>query len=368
MFPLKWIAVPSKVPQHRTTDVTIKDLALQLGISHATVSRALNDHPATSRETKTKVRNLATRLGYIRNAGPAIMRGTHSKLIGFIAPDVQNDFYSTVATVLAESCGREGFQLVLAISDDDPELELKHVMALREARAAGLVLTPTLNIDNRTVELIGPMPAVQLVRSSHALKTRSVVIDDRLGTRLGATHLIELGHRRIGFVGGTKGLSTSAERLKGVEDAHKQAGLRMDPTLIELGAPRPAFGRDALARLMARPNPPTGIVLGSSQLTLGAIATLHEKRISVPKDLSIVGYGDPPWFQYWNGGVTTVGLPTDEVAAAAISSLFRRMRALDRSDDIQSASPGAGPVQYSPQLIVRGTTVAPAPRRLKNSK
>lgn len=348
--------VPRHKPALPVSHVTIKDLAVQLGISHGTVSRALNDHPATSAETKSKVRKLADRLGYIKNAGPAMMRGTHSKLIGFIAPDVQNDFYSTVATVLAAGCAREGYQVVLAISEDDPELELKHVLSLREARAAGIVLTPTLHPNRRTIELLRPVPTLQIVRSCNSLDTRAVVIDDRLGTYLAAQHLLELGHRRIGFIGGTEGLSTSRERLKGVTDAHREASLTLDPKLVALGPPRPAFGRDALATLLTLSKPPTALILGSSQLTLGAIALLHERGLRVPKDISLVGYGDPPWFQFWERGITTVGLPTNEVAAAAVSSLFQRMRALERSKEFAVSAEPTGLARFSPRLVIRGST------------
>lgn len=340
-------------------EVTIKDIAVHLGISHSTVSRALNDHPTTSRDTKDRVRKLARDLGYIKNAGPAMIQGTPSKLIGFIAPDVQNDFYSTVASVVAESCALEGFQLVLAISEDDPELELRHVLALRQARVAGIVITPSLHFDARAAELLRPVATIQLVRCSDALTTRAVLIDDPLGTRLATAHLLDLGHRRIAFVGGTEGLSTSRERLRGVQEAHQQAGLALDPRWVALGPPRPAFGREAVARLLELEETPTAIVMGSAQLTLGAIALLHEKGIRVPADLSLVGYGDPMWFQYWGPGITTVGLPTDELAAAAVSSLFRRMRIREGQADRGSLPELTGAARFPPQLIVRGSTAPP---------
>lgn len=341
------------------SEVTIKDIAVHLGISHSTVSRALNDHPTTSRDTKDRVRKLARDLGYIKNAGPAMIQGTASKLIGFIAPDVRNDFYSTVASVVAESCALEGFQLVLAISEDDPELELRHVLALRQARVAGIVITPSLHFDARAAELLRPVATIQLVRCSDALTTRAVLIDDPVGTRLATAHLLDLGHRRIAFVGGTEGLSTSRERLRGVQEAHQQAGLALDPRWVALGPPRPAFGREAVARLLELDETPTAIVMGSGQLTLGAIALLHEKGIRVPADLSLVGYGDPMWFQSWGPGITTVGLPTDELAAAAVSSLFRRMHIRESQADRGFLPELTGAARFPPQLMIRGSTAPP---------
>ena len=149
----------------RGGQVTIKDIAQALGISHATVSRALNDSPLINAGTKDRIRAKADEMGYVPDPAARVMRGELSTIVGFILPDVQNHFYSASAKVLAESVSAAGFQLVLAISEDDPERERRHVEELRRARARGIVITPSAGLLPDTADLLRDMPVVQLVRS-----------------------------------------------------------------------------------------------------------------------------------------------------------------------------------------------------------
>jgi DNA-binding LacI/PurR family transcriptional regulator len=334
----------------KTGEVTIKDIATHLGLSHATVSRALNDHPFTSDRTKLKVHDAAAALGYIRNAGAGMMRGTRSKMVGFVAPDVQNDFYATVTKTLAESCTEAGMQLVLAVSEDDSELELRKVRALREARVAGIIITPTASPLRKTVELLKAIPTVQLVRSVAALGDVTVRIDDALGTFLSTNHLLELGHTRIGFIGGFGELSTGRDRLNGYQNSLAAMGIKVDEELIALGLPRSSFGFEATVRLLAVRKPPTALVLASSQLTLGALRAIQHLGLTVPSDLSLTGFGDPEWFALWGPGMTTVSLPTNEIAGTAAALLVRQARASGASDE-----PLSSRVTLAPRLIVRGS-------------
>lgn len=334
---------------------TIKDIAAHLGMAHSTVSRALNDHPHTSEETKLRVRRAAAELGYIANSGARLMRLGRSSLIGLIVPDVENPFYSAAAKVMAESCAAEGFQLLLAVSEDDPEQEQQHVQALREARAAGVAVALTANPRRQTLTLLRQIPVVQFVRRNPAMPSDAVGIDDTEGTRLATSHLLDLGHRHIAFVGGLEELSTGAARVGGYRQALRDAKVKADPALVKFGRPRPEFGREALLELLHGRIRPTAVVLGSSQLTLGALDAISATGISIPSGLSLVGYGDPEWFRLWKPSITTIGLPLKDISATAASLLFRRIR-----------EAGAEPAErtglhapFLPNLIIRGSTAKP---------
>ena len=125
--------------------VTIKDIAQRLGIAPSTVGRALAGNPRISRDTSERVRAAADRLGYVAHSPAQVMRGATSTLLGLAIPDIQNDFYSTVAKAMSESYGAAGFQLVLALTDDDPDTELRQIRGLLSARAAGVVVVPCAN-------------------------------------------------------------------------------------------------------------------------------------------------------------------------------------------------------------------------------
>jgi LacI family transcriptional regulator len=331
--------------------VSIKDIAAHLGMSHATVSRALNGKSTISEATKIRVRRAAAALGYVANAAGRQLRGMPGRLVGLIIPDVQNDFYSTVAKVLAASCAAEGFQLILAISEDDSDLEYRHVLSLLEARVSGVVITPTADLSARTAALLRSLPTIQLIRSHPALPACHVGIDDHAGTFLATRHLLSLGHRAIGFIGGAHHLSTGADRYAGYRDALVAAGCPISDALVMTGPPRPEFGQAAIRTLWSRPDPPSALVLGSSQLTLGAMLNLAERGLACPRDVSLVGYGDPPWFALMTAPVTTIGLPVTELSKAALSILLANMRRPPGS-----AEPPPSSQTFPPMLVTRGST------------
>ena len=337
-------------------NVTIKEIAARLGVSHSTVSRALNDHRSTSARTKTLVRDMADTLGYIANTPARAMRRAQSSMVGLIIPDIQNDFYATVAKVMAEHCGRENLQLVLAVTEDDPEIEFRHVRALREALAAGVVTTLSSSCRPDTLRLLNGTVHLQLLRMHPNCPSDFVGVDDRGGVYEATRHLIGLGHRRIAFIGGPKGVSTTSERYAGFRAALFEAGLPAERMLAEFGPPRPSFGRDATARVLADRPVWTGLVIASPQITIGAIEALDAARHRIPDDLSLVSYGDAPWFRLWRSPISAIDLPAGDVAATTASLLFRRIR--DRAAGVEAPIKPIH-VALSSHLVPRGTTGAP---------
>ncbi|MCA1644255.1 MAG: LacI family transcriptional regulator [Chloroflexi bacterium] len=332
---------------------TIKQIASRLGVSHSTVSRALNDHRHTSEATKERVRIAARTMGYIPHGPARAMRGARTSLVGLIIPDIQNYFYATVARVIAQTCAARSLQLVLAVSEDDAALEYRHAMALREAHAGGIIVVPCAAIQRRTSVLLNGSPTVQLVRTSPQLHGQSVAIDDRLGTRTATEHLLAQGHRRLAFVGGPPALSTGRSRLAGFSEAVAATGLSIGDMAVELGPPRGDFAHAATVRILDRPSRPTALVLGGAELAVGALTAVRDAQLRVPEDLSLVGYGDPEWFRLWSPSLTTVGLPVEEVASTTAALLFQMMHLSDAPLLAESA---AVRIVVEPRLIVRAST------------
>lgn len=339
------------MPDNDKKLVSIKTLAAHLNMSHATVSRALNDKSVISEATKQKVREAAENFGYVVNSGARLVRGMRGRLVGLIIPDVQNDFYSTVAKVLAQSCANEGLELILAISDDDSTLEALHIRSMLEARVAGIVITPTIGLRPQEVKFLERVPCVQIIRRHELIRASHICIEDQQGTRLATEHLLRLGHRRIGFIGGSRQLSTSAERLGGYQSALTNQKIKVSKKMIELGPPRPEFGYAAIKKLLSLEERPTSFVMGSSQLTLGALQALKELKLSVPDDISIVGYGNPPWFELSAPPVTTIDLPVEALSQGAAADLFDQIKDQNlgrvRADTIAT---------FMPTLLLRQST------------
>ncbi|MDE1150756.1 MAG: LacI family DNA-binding transcriptional regulator [Azospirillaceae bacterium] len=343
---------PRRLSPHKSStagDVTIKDIARHLGLSHATVSRALNDHPATNELTKARVREAALALGYVRNAGAEMMRGASSRLVGLIIPDIQNEFFSAVAKGLAQRCAGQGLHLVLAVSEDDPELERTHVMALREARVAGFVISPSQGCKDATKALLAGLPTVKLIRDVSGLAGGFVGIDDRSGAYAATRHLLALGHTRIAFVGGPEAISTAKDRLAGYLQALTESGVPRDPSYIYLGPPRPGFGEIATAHIMSMTPRPTAVLLGSARLALGAFLALRRMEVPLPGQLSVLSYGDEEGASL--GGVTAMALPVADIVNALAEQLF----SLIQGKDAQPTS-----ATFPPALLVRSST-GPAP-------
>ena len=218
---------------------------------------------------------MAKELGYIANSAARVMRHARSSMVGLIIPDVENDFYAAVAKVTAEQCARENLQLVLAVTEDDADLEYRHIRSLREALAAGVVITPSAS---STLDLLRGMVNVQLLRAHPSLESDFVGLDETGGIFTGTKHLIALGHRRLAFIGGPKGLSTTEERYSGFCAALVAAGLSADAAPAEFVPPRPAFGEEATKRLLRRKSRPTAVVIASPQLTVGASEAIGQDR------------------------------------------------------------------------------------------
>lgn len=273
--------------------------------------------------------------------------------MGLILPEFQNELFEAAAQIVSRRCLKEGMQMVLAVSEDDPVAEYKHVLALREARALGIILTPTPGMLDKTVALLQSIPLVQYSRRHPRLSAPAVTTDGKHGIYLAAEHLLRLGHRRIVYVGMECDKSTGAERLAGFLKAHSECKVASDPALRRLGPSLADFARAAVNDLLRRRDPPTALVLGSSALTFGALKALRSAGLSMPADISLVGFGDPSWYALLSPGITTIHFPVNEMGEAAASQLMRQLA------PSAPANEPATHIAIEPSFLLRGTTAAP---------
>ena len=305
--------------------VTTKEIAATLGVAVSTVGRALADDPRISEATKERVRKAASKLGYVGNVPARVMRGASSRLVGLIVPNILNDFYATIAQELSQSCDFADYQLALSISGDDGETELKRLRELIASRVAGIVIVPTPNPRPETLKLLSNIPHVQLLRRVDSLSSDWFGIQDAAAVRDATQYLIACGHQRIAYVGGLETISTGRDRLAGYRDAHRGARLAVRASCVKLGLPTAEFGCHATAALLKRAKPPTAIAYGSIQATLGGMQAIDQASIRVPQDVSIMGFGDPVWFQWWRSGLSTMSLPIGDLAHACATRFLERL-------------------------------------------
>jgi len=337
--------------RRQSHQVTIKDIATRLQMNHSTVSRALNDRSHISEETRHRVREMANELGYVANLSARMIRGDAGLLIGLLIPDVQNDFYSRISKELADRCRRVGLRMLLAISEDDPFTEQNEIRALAEARVNGVIATLTSQPQPASLAMLKEMPTVQLVRHVKNFKKAAVCMEDQAGCETATEHLLALGHRRVAYIGTTEAISSGHDRVRGFLNAHKVRKISPLAGGVELVPPRQSYGYDGVARLLSLKQRPTALVIGSSELTIGALSALRKAGLLIPNDISVVGYGDPVWFELLSPALTAVKLPVATLAHTAAQQLFAQIE--DRKAGKASKS---GMTRIMPELIVREST------------
>lgn len=329
--------------------VTIKDIAAQLNVSASTVGRALADDPRISAGMKKQVVKVAEEIGYVANRAARMMRGASSNLIGLIVPDIRNGFYSTIAHALSKCLGQENLQLMLSETADDRDVELKHVREMLGANIAGVILVPSVRPHPEAVRLLKFTPHIQLLRRYPALGEQWFGIDDMQALYQGTKHLVDLGHRHIAYIGGAEAIPTGAARLRGFRSAIAEASPSASG-LEELGPPGELdFGSQAVRRLLSLKRPPTAVITGAVQHTLSVLDELQEMGMQVPRDLSVVGFGNERGYKWWGPGLTTMDLPVSELATACGLWFVHQLRQKSAAwPAYSSVSPGT--------LIVRGST------------
>jgi LacI family transcriptional regulator len=333
---------------------TIRDVADHLGISVSTVSRALSGHREVSDQTRQLVVDAAQALDYRPNTLARALRAKRSQSLGLILPTIESPVYSSAAAALERVVARHGYSLFFASSNDDPRTDAGLLRDMADHHTDGIAHVPCTPDGGRDVIARSGIPVLEVFRYSQTSEFDAVVYDDDAATYELTSHLVGLGHRRIGIILGEEPWSTTQERISGFAGALKAAHLALDPSLICLGSYTRGWGNQAMKALVSRPEPPTAIIVGSVQLISGSLAAINSLGIDVPGELSLACIGTAPWYEALVPALTAIQW-RDEDIGLRMAELLLRMVAVgfgtDRSRSIQRV-PG--------QLVVGGSTAPPA--------
>jgi len=333
--------------QGRTgSNPTIRDVASRAGVSIATVSRVINNSPhKVHGATRRRVLRSVVRLGYHPNAiARGLRRGT-SHSIALIVPDITNPFFPAIARGVEDAARRHGFAVVLGNTDGDPQRERAYLDILRTRWVDGVLFAGVGGEVGDLHELMAEgVPAVLIARDVGGGQIDTVLTDGFAGLRLGTTHLLRLGHRRIAFLGGPRGLPVARERLNGYRRALREFRLQPDHHMIVSGDFRVDGGRAAMARLLARDRPFTAVVAANDLMAIGAMEVLRAAGRRIPEDVAVVGFDDIPFAAFVDPPLTTVAQPTYRLGALAVERLLALMR---------GEVGGPRRIVLQPQLVVR---------------
>ena len=328
--------------------VTIHDVAAAAGVSKSTVSRILDERlPRSESDTARRVREVAARLGYMRDVSAASLRRGQTHTIGVIVPRLTDTVMAMLYEALARACARSGRFAIVATTEDEPRADRAAAQTLLQRGVDGLVLSTAREGDDFARELADRgVPFVLALRSDG--RSLASVGDDRLGGYLATRHLLDLGHRRIGIIAGPAYASSSKGRLEGYVQALREAGIGPDPDLVVDSTFGIDSGAEAAEQLMNLPHPPTALFAVNDNTAIGALSTLARRGLSVPGDVSLVGYNDIPIVSRLPIPLTTVRVPFDQIASSALELLTRSPEMVGERMRVAA-----------PTLIPRRSTAAP---------
>ena len=307
---------------------SLTDVARKAGVSIATVSRVINDSDKVTKQTRDKIQRIMTELGYVPNRVARRLRqkGGRRHLLGLILPDIQNPFNAEIARGIEDVAYANQFAVLLCNSDEDLEKESFYIDVMRAESVDGVILPPIQESDAAVLKLIERgMPVVVVDRALKSTDVDTVEIDNFLGAYEAVQHLIKIGHKRIAFIGGPVNISTSRERRRGYQEAHQNANIPVDPSLMLAGNYKQDSGRELTNKLLELSSPPTALFVTNGPMAMGALEVVHRRNLTVPGDLAIIGFDDLPWAEALDPPLTVVRQPAYEVGKAAAEMLLNRL-------------------------------------------
>lgn len=331
---------------------TIRDIANQSGVSTATVSRFINKTTFVDPETAEKIQSVITRLDYKPNMAAQSLKTKKSRSILLIVPDISNPFYSSMAKVVQGRAKKENFNITLFNTNEDESFELgEEIKAIRLAvqmNACGIIMA-SIDVKEKVVEALqkADIPTV-VVNSYDACAYDSVHGKRNQSTYLATKHLIDYGHKRVAYTGGSKKSVIGRSRQNGYLRAMKEANYKVEENLIfETGFSVNA-GYEA-GRYFGGISPlPTAICCANDLVAMGVMASLRDAGIQIPDQISITGMDNIPYAVLSVPRLTTVTNDSQKFANAAIDMLFERIR-----DEYKGAP---REIEVERELVVREST------------
>jgi LacI family transcriptional regulator, galactose operon repressor len=332
--------------------VRLKDIADKTGFSTNTVSLALRESPRIPPETRDFIRAAALELNYLPNQIAKSLVSRQTMTIGLVLTDILNPTLTKTAQALELALSEQGYSTLFATSNNNLDEEIEVVNMFRSRQVDGMLVYPTHHrqIDHIRTLRDANYPVVLLVADPDA-GVDAVSVDDRRGAYKATRHLLERGHRRIGFLDAASALGNK-EKREGYMMALREFSAEYDPQLVVDPAGRGATpGHDATRRLLGLPNPPTAIFASNDSLALGVLKYCHSAGFSVPSDIAIIGYDNIEFAEMATTPLSSVNYAAGELSQLAVDRLLTLIRA-DRLPEPEVTL-------IDPELVIRQSTASP---------
>ena len=329
---------------------SVRDVAERAGVSVGTVSHALNHPERVAGSTLDRVHAAIGELGFVRSETARHLRRGGSPLVGVLVHDISNPFFTEAARGIEDRLREDGRVPMLGSTDSDPDRERELMSMLAGLDVRGVIVTPTMStLDNLAVLAGRGIRGVLMDHPPISAELSTVSGDDVAGARAAITHLVEIGHRRIGFINGPLSVRQSVDRRDGVLTALADAGLEPAAVLMEVEAVSDGrsytadAGAAGAAALLDGAGALTALFCANDQLAIGAIREVRRRGLEIPGDVAIVGYDDVAVASELITPLTSVHVPMRDIGRAAADLL------LDEGSEVRH-------VTFAPGLVVRAST------------
>lgn len=317
--------------------VTIKDIAREMGFAVSTVSRALNDSWEVSRETREAVLKKAREMNYHPNAQARGLVTRHSKMVGMVVPDLfRSTFFANVARAIQETLMPHGYHLILTQSGESPEEERRLLQMLRSNNMDGIIVcTATDSGHNRDLFEEFVREGIALVFISRVCKdvrVPKIVVNDTQMAFLIVNHLCEEGCRNIAYLAGPEGIPSSRNREEGYRQALEANDIPFFNRRVISSGLSVEDGVEAMSRLLAYSPVPDAVFAFNDNIAFGAMKVLKSRGLRIPEDVALAGFSDSFASTLVEPGLTTVAQPLDEMGAQAAACLLRQMEGFEPAD------------------------------------
>lgn len=334
---------------------TIAEIAAKAGVSVPTVSRVLHRRPDVAPETRLRVEQVIEESGFVLNRVRSPIRNVGSGIVDMIVPDLTNLYSVEIVRGVEEVVGPTNSRLALSLTGESSQFEQKWLAKVLGGTTDGAIMVlahgQSQHLDALRRHNI-PFVVVDH-RGELGVDTPSVGATNWFGGRTAVEYLVSLGHRRIAVIAGPDTLRCSRDRLSGYRAALEEAGIPVDPMLIRPGAFTPASGYEQTCALLDLAEPPTAIFAGCDDQARGVYRALHARGLSIPTDMSVVGFDDVLIAELVAPALTTVRQPLAEMGRTAMRML-QRLISEEPLDSIR--------VELTTHLIVRDSCAPPAMR------
>jgi LacI family transcriptional regulator len=332
---------------------TISDIARLAGVSNRTVSRVINRSSKVGEATRERVQRVIDDLSYRPNAQARGLAGGRSYLLGLIYDNPDALFIDEAQRGVLNVCRELGYELVIHPCGEGDTLCSEVVGSVMRSKLDGVIVLPPLSEDQELARALAQaeVPYVRMAAIALDTSERVVVSNERSAVATMAEYLVNLGHRRIGYITGPVGRRSTRERLEGFSDALQRLGCPVREDMVARGAYTFESGIEGARALLTRPEPPTAIFASNDDMAAGVIQTATEMGLSVPRDLSVAGFDDSALATRIRPTLTTIRRPVRAMARLAANKLIAVIEGRDQ--DARTS------VLLDPDLVIRDSTRPP---------